>query len=153
MGEPTIRRAQPDEADALTELALRAKASWGYDEDFIVRCKDSLTITGDEIHHYPVFVVTIDEVVCGYYALAIEPPESLLLALFIEPDHVRQGLGFRLFGHATATARAIGCTSMMIESDPNAEPFYVRMGAHRAGEVESDVESGRMLPLMRFDMR
>ena len=31
----TIRRARPDEADALTALATRAKAHWGYDAEFM----------------------------------------------------------------------------------------------------------------------
>lgn len=153
MGEIGIRRAVPEEAQALTDLALRSKASWGYDDEFMEQCRDALTITGDEVHRFPVFVATDEDAVVGYYALALEPPESILVALFIDPDRTRQGIGFRLFGHAVATARAIGCDSMVIESDPNAEAFYVHMGAQRIGEIESEVQAGRLLPLMRFDMR
>jgi GNAT superfamily N-acetyltransferase len=148
-----IRRAQPEEAGALTELALMSKASWGYDDDFIERCRDTLTITGDEIHQFPVFAVTDDGILRGYYAMALEPPEAYLVALFIDPAHVRQGFGIRLWAHAIATSRAIGCFRLTVESDPNAEEFYLHMGAQRIGEVESDVEPGRMLPLLRYEMR
>jgi hypothetical protein len=37
---------------------------------------------------------------------------------------------------------------MVIESDPGAEPFYVRMGARRTGVVASTVEEGRFLPVL-----
>ena len=36
---PHLRPAEPDEAAALTDLALAAKASWGYDADFMARCR------------------------------------------------------------------------------------------------------------------
>jgi hypothetical protein len=35
-----------------------------------------------------------------------------------------------------------------IQSEPNAEGFYVKMGARRIGSVESSVMKGRLLPLM-----
>lgn len=152
MGTIGIRRALPEEAAALTELALRSKAHWGYDDVFISRCRDSLTITGDEIHRYPVFAATDDDAVIGYYALALDPPACELVALFVEPTYIREGIGMRLWSHAVATARAVGCKSMRIESDPNSEAFYLDMGAHVIGQVLSEVEDGRLLPLLQFDM-
>jgi N-acetylglutamate synthase-like GNAT family acetyltransferase len=148
----TIRRAVPEEADALTELALRSKASWGYDDAFMAACRDALTITGDEIHHYPVFVVADDQRVVGYYAMALDPPECFLVALFIDPEALKLGHGFRMFAHATATARAIGCKRMRIESDPNAEGFFAHMGARKTGETESEAQAGRVVPVMQYDM-
>ncbi len=35
----TIRAARPGEADALSALCLRSKAHWGYDDDFLERCR------------------------------------------------------------------------------------------------------------------
>jgi hypothetical protein len=35
----SIRSANPDEADFLTELALRSKAVWGYSQDFLDSCR------------------------------------------------------------------------------------------------------------------
>jgi hypothetical protein len=39
-----IRKARPDEAGELTELALRSKAHWGYDEAFMASCREELTV-------------------------------------------------------------------------------------------------------------
>jgi hypothetical protein len=41
---------------------------------------------------------------------------------------------------------------MVWQSDPQAEGFYLAMGARRAGASESTVTPGRMLPLMRFQL-
>ena len=43
--EITIRLARLDEAEQLTQLALRSKASWGYSEEFMAACRDELTLT------------------------------------------------------------------------------------------------------------
>jgi hypothetical protein len=40
----------------------------------------------------------------------------------------------------------------VVESDPQAEPFYVRFGGVRVDERESAVEAGRMLPVLAFDL-
>jgi hypothetical protein len=39
------------------------------------------------------------------------------------------------------------------QSDPQAEGFYLALGAQREGASESTVMPGRMLPLMRFRLR
>jgi hypothetical protein len=43
---------------------------------------------------------------------------------------------------------------MGIEADPNAEGFYLRMGARRTGEVVYQLDGReRVLPLMALDLR
>ena len=38
-----VRLAKPDECDALTALAMRAKASWGYPDDFMFASSTTAT--------------------------------------------------------------------------------------------------------------
>ena len=70
--------------------------------------------------------------------------------LWIEPTHMRRGVGRRLWDHAMAAARAIGFTAVLIDAEPHAEGFYVAMGAERIGAVPSTAIAGRLLPQMRF---
>ncbi|GMV34320.1 MAG: hypothetical protein AMXMBFR60_21490 [Chloroflexota bacterium] len=43
---------------------------------------------------------------------------------------------------------------MKIEADPNAESFYIRMGARRIGEHRSDVDGApRILPALEMQLR
>ena len=40
----TVRAARPAEAEAISALALRSKAHWGYDPAFLEACREDLTI-------------------------------------------------------------------------------------------------------------
>lgn len=44
MRDVVLRPAEPDEATAISALAQRSKAHWGYGQEFLVACRDDLTI-------------------------------------------------------------------------------------------------------------
>lgn len=100
----------------------------------------------------PVYLAEAGGETLGFYGLDEEPPQADLRYLFVAPEAIGQGVGRRLWDHAIETARRAGYARMQVESDPNAEPFYLRMGARRIGEVASSVRPGRMLPLLRFEL-
>ena len=54
-----------------------------------------------------------------------------------------RGIGRALFEHAVEQARRLGSHALKIESDPNAEGFYKRMGAHRVGETITAIDGQR----------
>ena len=144
-----IRRAQPDEAELLTALAMRSKAVWGYSEEFMERCRAVLTLTPEYVDKHPVYVIDCAGEVAGFYSLKeIGAGVVELDLLFIEPRYIKTGFGSNLYRHALTEASRHGYQTMVIESDPGAEPFYVRMGARRTGVVASTVEEGRFLPML-----
>jgi N-acetylglutamate synthase-like GNAT family acetyltransferase len=149
-----VRAARADEAEQLTRLALRSKASWGYDAEFMQACARVLTITPERIERELFFVLERDGQVVGLVALAQVGADEVELAdMFVEPEEKRRGLGRRLFEHALHVARERGWRRMWILSDPFAEGFYVSMGAQRVGEAPSDAGiPGRTLPLLAFDL-
>jgi GNAT superfamily N-acetyltransferase len=149
-----IRRARPSETGALSALALRSKGHWGYDADFLAACRDDLTFTADDIATSTVFVIDGEDSPLGFYRL-LHRDEGVaeLDALFVDPGAMGQGVGKRLWHHAVTTAAELGCSEIVLQSDPQAEGFYLAMGAQRAGESESTVFPGRMLPLLRFQLR
>ena len=65
--------------------------------------------------------------------------------LFVEPRHIRSGVGRVLLAHAVAEARQRGAERLTILADPNAAGFYERNGAVRIGEAPSDAVPGRLL--------
>ena len=149
-----MRRARPAEAGVLSALALRSKAHWGYDADFLAACRDDLTLSAEDIATSPVYLIDGEASPLGFYRLLLrEDGVAELDALFVEPAAMGQGVGKRLWRHAVATAAKLGCSEMVWQSDPQAEGFYLALGAQRAGESESTVMPGRMLPLMRFRLR
>jgi GNAT superfamily N-acetyltransferase len=148
-----IRRASPDDAPVLTEIAHAAKRHWAYPERWIELWKDALTITPSFVLSNEVYVARVDDGIAGFSALLAAEGKVWLEHLWVSPTYIGTGIGKALFIHAAGIGAATGAPAMMIESDPNAEGFYLRMGARRIGEVVSDIEGEkRLLPVLAFDL-
>ncbi len=151
--EAQIRRARPDEAETLTALMRRSKAFWGYSEEFMRLVHDQMKITVQQIENaLAVCVLEQDERPLGFYHLKDKEGLCWMEDLFIEPDAMGKGYGKLLFDHALQLAQASGYPEMQWESDPNAEDFYLKMGANRIGAKPSLIE-GRVLPQMRIMLK
>ena len=88
----------------------------------------------------------------GFYSLTTRPRPDLN-HLWVLPNAMGRGIGRALFEHAVTQARMLGLTSFEIEADPNAEGFYLRMGAKRIGANVSEIEGEkRELPLLVYQL-
>ena len=135
----------------LSALAYRAKASWGYSEQFMEQCRSELTVSEDDIAAGEYFVLETGGVIVGFCALTPSgADEGELADVFVEPGHHGAGHGRRLVAHAKRTARARGWRSLRVEADPNARAFYRSCGGEQIGSVPSGSIPGRRLPLMRI---
>jgi hypothetical protein len=99
-----------------------------------------LGVTGEDITAGDVWVATgADGQIVGVLALAPgdEPGALDLNKLFVEPRHIRSGVGRVLLAHAVAEARPRGAERLTILADPNAGGFYERnrRGADRRGAL------------------
>src|SRR5437667_6922803 len=149
-----IRRAQPDEAAVLTEIAHAAKRHWGYPENWIEHWQDDLTITPDFIARNEMYVAVNGEEIAGCYALVMRDSLAELEHMWIRPEHMGNGVGRALFNQIVERARTLDAKAVDLSADPNAEGFYQRMGAARIGEVRSEIEGQpRVLPRMSFDLQ
>lgn len=146
-----IRRAIPEEAEALTELVYRSKGYWGYDEPFMEACREDLLISSDYIASALVYVGEEHGELIGIYGLRLEEI-PMLRDFFIDPNFIGKGFGKRLWNHLLHTARKINISTFDLHSDPYAEEFYLRMGAKRIGEIQSTVFANRLLPHMQVEV-
>jgi N-acetylglutamate synthase-like GNAT family acetyltransferase len=148
-----IRRARPDEAKVLTEIALAAKRHWGYPENWIEHWKNDLTITPDFIANNEMYVAVSGEEIVGCCAIVFSDSLTELEHMWIRPEHMGTGVGRALFTHARERAVDLKIPMMELSADPNAEGFYQRMGAQRIGEVKSEIEGKpRVLPRMSVNL-
>ncbi len=159
-GSICVRRAREEEAEMLTELAIRSKAHWGYSDAFMESCRDELTITVDEIEAGEVFVLERmgEGRILGTFSL--ESPESEapvkrmdLGVFFLEPEMIGRGLGRVMMEAVRVECIKRGFDTLVIQADPHAEGFYRAMGGRRVGELASASIPGRTLPLMELDLR
>jgi GNAT superfamily N-acetyltransferase len=152
MSTVALRPGRDDEAAPLSELALRSKGHWGYDQAFLDACREELTLTPAQVRAKRTIVAERGGRVVGFYTLAGEPPVACLDHLFVEPDEIGSGVGRALWGHAVHAAQSLGFTRLEIEADPDAEAFYLAMGARRRGTVPSGSIPGRALPLLAYEV-
>lgn len=142
-----IRAGRPDEAGALSALAVRSKAHWPYPPAFIARFARRNGLTAEVVAANDVQVAERAGEVRGFYTLLHRGRTAVLDDLWLEPDEIGRGTGRLLFEHAADRAAAAGATVMEWEAEPYAAGFYARMGGETVGWTDSPL--GRRLPVMR----
>jgi GNAT superfamily N-acetyltransferase len=147
-----LRAPRVDELDTLTHLCLRSKAVWGYDRAFMEACRDELTLTQEDLRETELQVAERDGAIVGVAQVSADAETAHLEKLFVEPDQLRGGAGRMLFDWAKAAAATLGAKHLVVEADPDAAPFYRRMGAHDDGVAPSGSIPGRVLPRFRLDL-
>lgn len=151
----TVRAAVHSEATAISSLAMRSKAHWGYSDEFMQACREELTYSKSEIEseHYEFFVCEAECRIVGFYALKLTGAgDAELEAVFVEPKMIGRGIGRRLIEHAKAKASDLGIRQIIIQGDPNAESFCEAAGGVRDGRRKSSSIPGRFLPIFRIDL-
>ncbi len=146
-----LRTASATELAALSDLMFRSKAHWGYDPDWLDTRRAELTLTAEALRD-PLAVIRDGDGFAGIAALHRHDEGWHLDKLFVAPHRIGQGTGRALFGWAVGTARALGAPQLLIDSEPQAEGFYLRMGATRIGAVPSPPPEGRVLPRLALDL-
>jgi GNAT superfamily N-acetyltransferase len=152
VAEIRLRPARPPEADLLSELALRSKGYWDYDQVFLDSCRAELTIRPGEVPGRCIVVAEAAGQILGFYSVDGHPPVGELGNMWVEPEWIGTGVGRRLWQHAMTTAQKAGFIALRIGSDPGAEGFYRAMGAQRIGTTPSASIPGRMLPLLQIQV-
>lgn len=143
-----IRRARPEEAPGLTDIALRAKAHWGYPDDWLESWRDELTFDQATFNDCHVFVAAGRGHLGGVAAIREAARDWELEHLWIDPAHMGAGLGRRLLTRCLTLARRKG-HAVAVLSDPGALGFYQRLGGEHVDDVPSSIPK-RTLPRVLF---
>ncbi|MFN7571426.1 MAG: GNAT family N-acetyltransferase [Betaproteobacteria bacterium] len=153
-GAVRIRAAQPSETGALTELALAAKAAWGYDSAQLAAWRPLLAVTAQQLTEQPAYVAEDRDERLGFYSLHLANARWELDNLWVAPAWMQLGVGRLLLAHAVRVARSRGATELRIDADPNAEPFYLRCGAERHSTVPAPIsrQPARVRPQLVLDL-
>ncbi|EAQ14484.1 MULTISPECIES: GNAT family N-acetyltransferase [Maritimibacter] len=145
-----IRPARPDDLATLGDVAMRSKAHWGYDADFLEACREELSPTAADLG--PGLMTWEDEAPRAVAHVVMAGGVAELYLLFVAPEAMGQGIGRDLFGWACDYARGEGAERLGLDADPYATPFYEKMGCVQVGEVPSATWPDRMLPRMEYQL-
>jgi GNAT superfamily N-acetyltransferase len=149
-----IRPAAPGDSDALTDLAHRAKAHWGYPASWMREWDPQLTIIPGYLEAHDVWVAERGGAIVGMCALEDRGARWGLEHVWVDPSAHRAGIGRALVMRALDEARGRHPGIVELLADPSARGFYERLGARHAGDVPAPMPGARnrTLPMYEFDL-
>jgi len=145
-----LRPAEPDDLHTLSDIAWRAKQSWGYAPEMMAKMVDALTVTEKTLATEIVSVAESEAGVAGWISYVPVSDKTVSVeGLWIDPDAMGKSVGRTLWNHMEQDAIANGFTAIEVLSDPNAFGFYEKMGCAYSRDEPSDVFGpDRLLPLL-----
>jgi len=149
-----IRPGAPGDSPALCSLARRAKASWGYPDEWLEEWRPDLEITPAYVDHHHVLVAETEGRLVGVVALEVAEGSASLEHAWVDPSCQGRGVGGALVRRALADAPSLGCAVVDVVSDPNARAFYEHLGGRVIGDLPAPMPGApeRTLPVLRFTL-
>jgi GNAT superfamily N-acetyltransferase len=146
-----IRPPHPDEGERLREIAIEAKAHWGYPLEQVKdwAAQGDFSPAGLEAKQF--LVAERDGRAVGFASVVPHGEVCVLDDLWIEPPSMGKGIGSELFRTATERAKELGAETMEWEAEPHAVGFYERMGGRYLRDSRPS-EWGRILPVMGVEL-
>jgi GNAT superfamily N-acetyltransferase len=150
-----FRPAKTEDAARLTGIALAGKAYWNYPAEWLELWRQDLVVTPAYIRAEPVSVGECEGLIVGFTGLSSGEHGRHIEHLWLEPRYIGCGFGRRLFEEAVRLAREEAVAELFVESDPNAEGFYLKMGAERMGQEVYFLPGGirREVPRLVYRLR
>ena len=148
----TIEKAKITDNETLTEITKKSKAYWEYSVEQIQKWDKSLTISQDYIRDNKVFKLVEKGLIIGYYSYFLKDEKVIELDnLFILPEHIGKGFGKYLLLDFLNRIKETGIEKITLDSEPNAEEFYAKMGFVKVGEFETSIKN-RFMPIMEMKL-
>lgn len=141
-----LREPDVAELSGLSDLCLRSKAHWGYPPDMLEAFRRELTLADEDLACDDIRLAEDARGIAGVVQVSVKGGEATLEKLFVEPSRIGEGIGQALYDWACRAARDKGALRLVIDADPDAAAFYIRMGGVPAGNVPSGSIPGRTLP-------
>ena len=131
-----IRAATDDDLPRLREVFVRASLSNASDRAVLLAHPEDLEFPASSLAEGRVRVATLETAgVVGFAITTIVDGDLELVDLFTDPDRMRQGVGRSLISDLETHARSIGAVRVNVTANPNAVPFYEKVGFVAEGMV------------------
>ncbi|MEP3280331.1 MAG: GNAT family N-acetyltransferase [Stappiaceae bacterium] len=145
-----LRAALCQEADHLTDIKCRAKATLGHDAVFMEEFRKSNTITPVHIASQLHIVADIEGQIVGFAVFRFEESILWIDDLCVDPDQNKKAVSSALIERLSDFARQYGCLSLQVEANATIESLFTRNGFQTFDHVPSKA-AGRYVALMRRD--
>lgn len=147
-----IEKANITDNEILTSITKKSKAYWGYSAEQIQEWDKNLTISQDYIKEHNVYKMSVNNLIIGYYSYFFRDEKEIELDnLFILPEYIGKGLGKYLVLDFLNRIKDQKAERIILDSEPNAEDFYAKMGFVKIGEFETSIKN-RFMPIMEMKL-
>ena len=148
-----IEKANNTDHEILTQITKKSKAFWGYSEEQIEIWSTFLTVTSGYIKANAVYKISVEDQIMGYYSFINQDEKTIKLDnLFVLPEYIGKGLGRLLMEHFLMNIDKTDTKTMTLNSEPNAELFYSKLGFVKVGEIETSIKD-RYMPIMELTIK
>jgi GNAT superfamily N-acetyltransferase len=134
----SVRDAKSDEASVLEALQRRSSDVWEQYREQLAAHPDAFELPQAFIDNGWVRVATSDDDTPIGFSVVIPTdggPDELD-GLFVEPEHMRKGVGRALVEDAVIRSAARGGTALEVTAGPT-QGFYERTGFHLIGDAQT----------------
>ena len=133
-----LRDAAAAEAGRLERLQRRSSDVWDAYREQLAAHPDAIELPESFIDRGWVRVAVAHDGTPIGFSVVIPTDQNVheLDGLFVEPDHMRAGVGRALVEDAAARAAAAGATCLEVTAGP-AQGFYEKVGFHVVGAAET----------------
>lgn len=146
-----VRAGSEGDFARLREIAVDAKAHWGYDRALVEAWGAHGDFEPESLRARELFVAEADGEPVGWAALIPRGEVGWLEDLWVDPPWIGRGVGRLLFEHVAERARGLGARRLEWEAEPNAHGFYERMGATYVRD-SAVTEWGRVLDVLGVEL-
>lgn len=129
--------ATPEDAEDLSNLAIRSKRHWGYSKEAMELWNQSLTITQDFLENHTVIKATLEDEIVGFFALEKIQPVTRIAQYWIDTPYMRKGYGSAMFKYAQNFLKNNQVNSVTLVLDPNGLSFFQKRGAKVLDKIQS----------------
>jgi len=141
--------AKTEDAEILTKIAIKAKSYWNYPEQWTKLWIEDLTITPTYIINNQVVKLIHANKIVGFYSLEYKDTQLHIGHFWILPEYIGKGFGKNAFFDLQRRSLEMNEHVVEVISDPNAEGFYIKLGAKLIRSIETAI-IGRKLNVLEF---
>jgi GNAT superfamily N-acetyltransferase len=141
-----IRLANTSERKSLEELQWRASLNNEGDRSALLARPDAIELSLSMIENDLVFVAEEEDRIKGFAAILLPADGNVELdALFVEPEHWKQGIGRALVEHCSSVANAKGANYLHVTVNTHAEEFYISCNFKAIGTIDTRFGLGLLM--------
>jgi GNAT superfamily N-acetyltransferase len=135
-----IRATHAADHQPICSVILTAKAHWGYSAAQMQQWQEDLLPSKESLEEWPSFLAEVDGQVVGFVQVDPGATPWELVSCFVQPAFMRSGIGAALLRKISEVAASQEQEVLHVDSDPNAESFYLSQGAISIGSVAAAIE-------------